>query len=65
MDRLTLFATDENHVNELTLTERQRSFLKKIRRHDPRVFVSRTVGKLVFHGPVIGKGPMPAESGDV
>jgi hypothetical protein len=60
MDRLTLFATDENHVNELTLTERQRSFLKKIRQHDSQVHVSRTAGKLLFHGPVLGVGPMPA-----
>jgi len=64
MDRHSLFATDENHVNELTLTDRQLAFLKKIRLLDKQVFVSRTVGKLLFNGPIIGQGPMPEMGSD-
>jgi hypothetical protein len=61
MERSTLFVTDEQRVDELTLTARQLAFLKRLRLLDQQVFVSRTLGKLLFHGPVIGKGPMPLE----
>lgn len=65
MDRHSLFASDENHVNELTLTARQLSFLQKLRLLDKQVFVSRAVGKLLFRGPVIGQGSMPEMGRDL
>jgi methionyl-tRNA formyltransferase len=64
MDITTLFKADERRVDERNLTERQQSFLKKIRQHDGHVHVSRTAGKLLFHGPMVGVGPMPSAGRD-
>jgi hypothetical protein len=54
-------ASHEPLVPDDELPERQRSFLQKLRSHDKRVKIVRDGDKLIFHGPVIGEGPMPAE----
>jgi hypothetical protein len=64
MDRknlTALFAADLERVDELKLSSRQKRFLRKIRLFDPNAFVSRTIGKLLFRGPVIGVGAMPMD----
>jgi len=55
--------TDIRQVHEENLPQRQRAFLAKLRQHDQKVVVLREYGKLVFHGPVIGDGPMPQDDG--
>ena len=51
----------EIEVSAEKLTERQRLFLERLRQHDKRVKVVRAGPMMVFHGPIIGLGPMPEE----
>jgi hypothetical protein len=60
---MPLFAmiTTDQEMRDEELPERQRIFLDRLRQHDKRVKIFRTAGKNVFHGPVIGDGPMPTD----
>jgi hypothetical protein len=51
----------EDTVSDDTLPERQRAFLMKLRGHDKRVQIFRAGERLMFHGPIIGDGPMPID----
>jgi hypothetical protein len=55
--------TREDEIPEDMLAPRQREFLNRLRGHDRRAKVYRDAGgQPVFHGPVIGDGPMPPEA---
>jgi hypothetical protein len=55
-------SSPETPVPDEELPERHRIFLQRLREHDHRVKVFRSGDKAVFHGPIIGDGPMPSDN---